>query len=229
MTPAGKPAAKPAQRGIAGKTGDPGNPGEQPVVILGAGHGTRMGGPKIFARIADVTFLERILARVREAGCPGILTVDPGFRTQVETLIGKLPPLPLRLVPTDGKQPMLASVQAGLAALDGTAEGAWLWPVDAPLLSAAGWHRARQAVHARLDAILKLRAEGRTGHPTWFPRWACDAIVAGTWEDGLQGFLAEVPSTRIARLELPGEILGDFNTPEQLAAVDRAMPPPGRR
>jgi len=196
-----------------------GNPGAQPVVILGAGHGTRMGGPKIFARIEDVTFLERILARVREAGCPAILTVDPGFHAQVEALLGKLPPLPLRLVETDGKQPMLASVQAGLTALDGTAAGAWLWPVDAPLLSPDGWRRARAAVQARPDAILKLRAGGRTGHPTWFPRWACDAIVGGIWEDGLQGFLAEVPSTRIDQLELPGETLGDFNTPEQLATA----------
>ncbi len=223
MTRSDKPTAQPARRS------DPGNPGEQPVVILGAGHGTRMGGPKIFVRIADVTFLERILARVREAGCPAILTVDPAFHAQVETLIGTLPPLPLRLVQTDGSQPMLASVQAGLTALDGTAEGAWLWPVDAPLLSAAGWRRARAAVHERLDAIWKLRAEGRTGHPTWFPRWACDAIMAGTWEDGLQGFLAEVPAARIAQLELPGEILGDFNTPEQLAAAETAAQSPGRR
>jgi CTP:molybdopterin cytidylyltransferase MocA len=195
------------------------DPRAQPVVILGAGHGTRMGGPKVFARIEGVTFLERILMRVREAGCPAILTVDAGFHRRVEALLGSLPPLPLRLVEVDGTLAMLASVQAGLAALDGTAEGAWLWPVDAPLLSAEGWRRARAAAGAAAERILKLRADGRTGHPLWLPRWACAAVAAGSWADGLLGFLAGVPPERIAHLDLPGETLGDFNTPAQLAAA----------
>ena len=195
------------------------DPRAQPALILGAGHGTRMGGPKVFARIDGVTFLERILMRVREAGCPAILTVDAGFHAEVEALLGTLPPLPLRLVEVEGTLPMLASVQAGLAALDGTAEGAWLWPVDAPLLSAEGWRKARAAAGARPERILKLRAGGRTGHPLWLPRWACAAVAAGSWADGLLGFLAGVPPERIAQLELPGETLGDFNTPAQLAAA----------
>jgi len=199
----------------------PPDPRAQPAVILAAGHGVRMGGPKVFARIEGVTFLERILMRVREAGCPAIVTVDAGFRARVEALLGKLPPLPLRLVEVDGTRPMLASARAGLAALDGTAEGAWLWPVDAPLLSAEGWRRARAEASGRTELILKLRAEGRTGHPIWLPRWACTAIAGGSWEDGLLGFLAGIPAARIAQLDLPGETLGDFNTPAQLASAGR--------
>jgi len=189
----------------------------QPVVVLAAGHGTRMGGPKAFAQVGSATFLERILARIGEAGCPAIVTVDPEFRPRVEALLKGLPRTAARLVAVDGRLPMLASVQAGVSALDRAARGAWLWPVDAPLLSAEGWRRARETVAAQPEAILKLHAQGRTGHPTWFPRWACDAIAAGRWEDGLLGFLAAVPPERIAHLELPGETLADFNTPEQLA------------
>jgi CTP:molybdopterin cytidylyltransferase MocA len=176
-----------------------------------------MGGPKIFATAGSATFLERILARIREAGCPAILTVDPAFRGRVEALLKGLPPAGVRLIDVDGTLPMLASVQAGLSALDPAAWGAWLWPVDAPLLSAQGWRRARETVAADPEAVLKLRANGRTGHPAWFPRWACAAIAAGRWTDGLRGFLAGVPPERIARLDLPGETLSDFNTPEQLA------------
>ena len=196
-------------------------PSAQPVVILGAGHGTRMGGPKVFAEAGGVTFLERIVERIGEARCPALLTVDAGFRARVEALLKRLPRLSLRLIEVDGKLPMLASVQAGVAALDPAAQGAWLWPVDAPLLSAEGWLRARQTVAERPQAILKLRTQGRTGHPIWLPRWACEAVAQGRWADGLLGFLAEVPAERIAHLDLPGETLSDFDTPEQLAALRR--------
>ncbi len=196
-------------------------PSAQPVVILGAGHGTRMGGPKVFAEVGGVTFLQRIVDRIGEACCPAVLTVDAAFRARVEALLMRLPRVRLRLIEVDGNLPMLASVQTGLAKLDAAAQGAWLWPVDAPMLSAEGWLRARQTVAAQPQAILKLRTQGRTGHPIWLPRWACEAVAEGRWSDGLQGFLAEVPAGRIAHLELPGETLGDFNTPEQLAAVRR--------
>jgi CTP:molybdopterin cytidylyltransferase MocA len=202
----------------------------QPAVILAAGHGTRMGGPKVFTELGGITFLERILMRMREASCLVILVVDPLFRTRVEALVAAigqsaaLPAFPLHWVEADGKQPMLATVQAGLGALDSEtlntgSLGAWVWPVDAPLLSAEGWRRARARVNAAPDVILKLRTGGHTGHPTWFPRWACDGIRSQSWEDGLLGFLKTVPAERIAQLELPAEILGDFNTPEQLAAA----------
>jgi CTP:molybdopterin cytidylyltransferase MocA len=194
------------------------DPRAQPVLILAAGHGTRMGGPKAFARLDGETFLERILARVREAACPAILAVDPAHRSRIEAVLAAIPPLPVRVVEADGTLPMLASVQAAIGALDGTAQGAWVWPVDAPLLSSPGWLKARAAVAQRDDVVLKLSAGGRTGHPVWFPRWACMAILASSWDEGLMGFLAEVPGDRIVILDLPGEVLSDFNTPEQLAS-----------
>jgi CTP:molybdopterin cytidylyltransferase MocA len=178
-----------------------------------------MGGPKVFTYFEGSTFLERILARAREAGAPVILTVDPIFRVGAVALVSKLPPHPVRLVDADGTQPMLASVQTGLGIIEPGAAGAWVWPVDAQLLSADGWRRAREAVTATPHAILKLRTRGRTGHPTWFPRWACEAILSRMWGEGLLGFLRTVRPDRIAVLELDSETIRDFNTPEQLTAA----------
>jgi CTP:molybdopterin cytidylyltransferase MocA len=178
-----------------------------------------MGGPKAFTALGGVTFLERILARAREAGCPVLLAVDPAFRVRVETLLATLPPVQARLLEADGTRPMLETVQAGVRGLDGAARGAWVWPVDAPLLSADGWRKVRANVHEDPDHIVKLRTEGRTGHPTWFPRWAISDIRAGHWENGLLGFLKGMRPERVRLLDLPGEVLNDFNTPEELAAV----------
>ncbi len=200
--------------------------GGQPVLILAAGHGKRMGGPKVFARHGGRTFLEWILERCRESQSRVTMVVDPRFRPQVEALLNAPSATggtqALRLVEADGTLPMLASVRAGLAGLAGAepgAAGCWVWPVDAPFISAAAWLRAARTVAEQPASILKLRSGGKTGHPLWLPDWALARIRSGDWPNGLLGFLAECPPERIRALELPGEDVRDFNTPEQLASL----------
>ena len=190
------------------------------VVVLGAGHGTRMGLPKIFALYEGQTFLQRILARCRETAQPVILVLDAQFRGRVLDLLQQLPNAQPRLVEADGTAPMMASVQAALNTGD-CGDGFWCWPVDAPFLSAPGWVRALEAVEGAPDAIWKLSQGGETGHPVWFPDWAVPRILAGDWPNGLLGLLEEC-AERICVLELEGEELGDFNTREQLAAHGRS-------
>ena len=187
------------------------------VVLLGAGHGRRMGGPKIFTRHGGRTFLERVLSRCAQSGSRVILTVDAGFAREVDALLAQLPfPRPTT-VTCDGNLPMLASVQAALKSLpDG--EGFWLWPVDAPFISQRGWALAMKTARDDPDAVWKLRVDGKTGHPIWFPPWSVAEIEAGQWKDGLLGFLADFTG-RIRILNLDGEEIADFNTPQGLAGV----------
>ncbi len=188
-----------------------------PVVLLGAGHGRRMGGPKVFKRHGGRTFLERVLSRCAESGSRVILTVDAGFAREVDALLAQWPfPRPTT-VTCDGGLPMLASVQAALEALP-HGEGFWLWPVDAPFISQSGWAQAVKTARGEPDAVWKLRVDGKTGHPIWFPPWSVAEIGQGQWNDGLLGFLAEFAG-RIRILTLDGEVIADFNTPQRLAAV----------
>jgi CTP:molybdopterin cytidylyltransferase MocA len=186
-----------------------------------------MGGPKLFREHGGRTFLERILTRCRESGSPAILVIDPRFRGDTEILLQRLSQPKPALVEADGDQPMLASLQAALqsptfAASRGSDAGFWLWPVDAPFLSKAGWSRARDAVHGDPDAVWKLRAGGKTGHPIWFPAWSGAEIGNGTWPNGLLGFLA-AHGDRIRILPLEGEWIADFNTPESVAAIPDSL------
>jgi CTP:molybdopterin cytidylyltransferase MocA len=181
-----------------------------------------MGGPKAFTRFGDRTFLERILDRCAESGSAVTVTVDPRFKARVLALL-KSRPMPrahlhLRWVEVDGRQPMLASVQAALAA-GGCEAGCWLWPVDAPFLSPAGWRLLCSAVAANAAQILKPQSDGRSGHPVWFPGWAVPRMLQGHWPNGLLGFLAECPPEQFRKLDLPGEHLNDVDTPEELAAM----------
>lgn len=208
------------------RTGDRAN-GMQPamsaaagpaVIVLAAGHGTRMGGPKAFAEHHGRTFLERILERCRESGARVTLVSDPRFKARMEALLARLPPPFPRLVEADGTRDMLDSLQAALRA--GPYEpGCWLWPVDAPFISAAGWRRATEQAARDPGAIWKLRVRGRTGHPLWLPSCLGPAILGGHWPDGLRGFLATVPPERIQALALDDEYLDDVDTPQQLAGL----------
>lgn len=54
-------------------------PAEDPLfaVVLAAGRGTRMGGPKALVRVDGVTLAERHAARLVEAGCARVVIVVP--------------------------------------------------------------------------------------------------------------------------------------------------------
>ena len=195
----------------------------QAVLVLGAGQGRRMGGPKLFATHQGRGFLERILTRCRESGARVTLVSDPRHSGRLDALLAGMPPHLLapfpRIVHGSGEADMLASVRAALGA--GPYEpGCWLWPVDAPFISADGWRRAVETVAAEPEWIWKLRVQGNTGHPVWFPSWSAPLILAGTWRDGLRGFLAGVAAEKIRILPLEGEFLADVNTPEELEGVD---------
>ncbi|MBI4082821.1 MAG: nucleotidyltransferase family protein [Candidatus Lambdaproteobacteria bacterium] len=206
MPPAAEPPADTGRRAAA-----------QPVLILAAGHGTRLGGPKAFIAVGGPTFAERILARCAEAGAPVTLVLDPRHGARWAALLARWQGPAPRRFEADGTRPMVESVRVALAAGD-FGQGVWVWPVDAPFLSAAGWRAARAAVAGAPLAIWKLRAEGRSGHPLWLPGWACTAVGERDWPDGLRGLLtAHLDSVRV--LELPGERLYDVDTPEALAAL----------
>lgn len=193
-----------------------------PVIVLGAGRGKRFGGPKLFAEHKGRGFLERILTRCHETGARVTLVTDPRDKTRLETLLTSLPPVltaPFpRIVQADGEADMMASARAALT--HGPYEpGFWLWPVDAPFISAGGWRRAVETAAGDSNVVWKLRVQGRTGHPIWFPFHTAQAILAGSWPDGLRGFLATQAPERIQALALEDEFLDDVDTPEKLAGL----------
>ena len=202
----------------------------QLVLIVGAGLGRRMGGAKLFLHHQGRGFLAQILARCKESGSPWVLVYPRGKAERVEELlasIGDVTPA-LAMVEGDGTQPMLGSVQTGLKAAKAAGAfpnaganpdgclGCWVWPVDAPGISAQGWREAVATVQAQPDQVWKLQSNGKTGHPSWFPDWAVEIIIQGDWPDGLLGFLAGIKE-KIRSIELSGENLRDFNTPQELA------------
>jgi CTP:molybdopterin cytidylyltransferase MocA len=198
------------------------------AILLAAGEGRRLGGPKALLRIAGIpgdaaasdglaplvstTFLARcafILAR------PGVFSVVAVLGHEAARVVaeGHIS-LTLSTVVNDGyRQGMLTSVWRGLdAAEEGGAEAILLHPVDHPLLAAETVDRVVAALQEGA-AIAVPSYAGRRGHPAGFARRAWPALRSAAADRGARGVLADHPDWVVHVTGDPGCRAG-IDTPE---------------
>jgi CTP:molybdopterin cytidylyltransferase MocA len=103
------------------------------VLVLAAGAGTRMGGPKLFARVRGSTFSSHIARALHTVGWPSLWVLRS--ENQLAPLKELLNILPDVCINSDPDGDMLSSIQAAL--LTPTTHLYQLfciWPVDFPLI-----------------------------------------------------------------------------------------------
>ncbi len=205
----------------ATKSGDDDAPS---AVILAAGRGRRMGGPKALARWAGTPFVLLVARTFREAGCPAVVVVAGAGADEVQAVLRGLDGVTVVRVP-DPSAPMLASVRAGAAAAPGAEErGVLFHPVDAPRVTAAAIRRLLASATARepgtVDAVVAA-CGGRRGHPLWVaPARAAELRdVPPDHPDGLRGWMRD-RRWRVESAETDDAfVLDDFDTKEELDHV----------
>jgi molybdenum cofactor cytidylyltransferase len=182
------------------------------LVIVGAGAGTRFGGPKAEATLADgVRFLDAIVEIARSAGLDPIVAVLPP---------GVAAPAGVRVVtnPNPASE-QIASARLGLAQLTSApVTSALLWPVDHPFVRL-------ESVLAILDAarrtgahIVVPRHDGRRGHPAWFHRDTWRELM--TVADGGARAVIRADASRVSEVPVPDRgVLRDIDTPGDLEGV----------
>ena len=169
-------------------------------LVLAAGAGRRMGGPKGLLRSAPSgpTLVETAVARLHEAGVGEVLVVVGASAPAVASLAEKAG---ARVVEApDWDEGMGASLRHGLEALAGTgAQAALVMLVDLPDVGSAAHVRvlevarasAASAADGGLGSLLVRAAyDGRPGHPVLLGREHWDAIREGAVGDrGARGHL----------------------------------------
>jgi CTP:molybdopterin cytidylyltransferase MocA len=177
------------------------------ALILAAGSGTRIGGPKALLRIGGESFLARaarVLAR------PGVDAVAAVVDRQVlAAQPGAAATLLLNPRPEDG---MLSSILRGLDEAEAAgADAVLLHPVDHPLVEPATVDRVVAGL--RGGAVIAVPAHGsRRGHPGGFARAAWAALRAAPAARGARAVLAEHPEWVVHVPGDPGCVLG-IDTP----------------
>lgn len=147
-------------------------------IVLAAGGGSRMGGPKALLRDADGGWLARATSVLLAAGCERVVVVL-GAGAQAARALMPANPGVTSVVADRWGEGMSHSLRAGLAAATGDA--AVLTLVDLPGLP-AGVVRRMCAAPVSADSLRRATYDGRPGHPVLLGRahWAAIAEqVAG--------------------------------------------------
>jgi molybdenum cofactor cytidylyltransferase len=100
------------------------------AVILAAGAGRRMGGPKALLVVDGETLLRRVVRTALAAGCAPVVAVVGPWDPELEDLDVLVVPNP------EADEGMASSIRAGLAALPEGVEAMLLLAVDQPAVDA---------------------------------------------------------------------------------------------
>jgi CTP:molybdopterin cytidylyltransferase MocA len=179
------------------------------VVIVGAGAGTRFGGPKARATLSDGRrFLDAIVETAKSAGLdPVIAVLPPGVAAPegVRVVVNAKP-----------ESEQIVSVRLGLAQLTSApVTSALLWPVDHPFVNL-------ESVLAILDAARRTGAhivvpvhDSRRGHPAWFHRDTWRELM--TVPDGGARTVIRADPSRVSEVGVSDRgVLRDIDTCEDL-------------
>ncbi len=172
------------------------------AILLAAGEGRRIGGPKALLRLGETSFLAHCARLLGRPGVEGVVSVLGAEAERVRSESG-LDPDVLTLVNAGWREGgMLSSALAGLdAAIRLGADAVLLHPVDHPAV-------APQTIDAVIAALLGgariavPSVVGRRGHPGGFGRAASRAgATAGAGRAGLRSQTsAKAPPTATPRI-----------------------------
>lgn len=181
------------------------------AVILAAGSGQRMGGPKALLRIDGETLLQRAARAALSAGCrPVVAVVGKG--------VPDLGPLEVQVVVnSESAEGMGSSIRAGISALPANTEAVLLLTVDQPAVNAT---LLRQLLTRFAEDPTRPAAcayAGTLGIPAILPVRLFSDLLVLRGDHGAKGILLREDT---ATLPFPeGE--RDLDTPEDLEAFRR--------
>jgi molybdenum cofactor cytidylyltransferase len=189
------------------------------AVVLAAGEGRRMGGPKALVPLEGTTFVQRCVERLDRPGVAGTVVVVGPLQDRVAELLPGIACVPNPRA-SDG---MLGSVLRGLDAAEARgADAVLLHPVDHPLVEVPTVDRVvRALLDGALIAVPSL--EGRRGHPGGFARAAWPALRAAEPARGARMVLADHPDW-IVHVEGDAGCVAGIDTPADYARLIGPLP-----
>ena len=188
-------------------------------VVLAAGEGRRIGGPKALLRAQGESFLARCLRLLAEAGADPLIGVLGHEAERVAAEAGA-PPEAVLVANHRHREGMLSSVLCGVTEAETRgAEALLLHPVDHPLVSPETLRRLMTALEAGARIAVPSHA-GRRGHPAGFAAEAWLGLREAPPQAGARALLAAHPDW-IVHVPADASCLLGIDTPVDYA---RAFP-----
>jgi nicotine blue oxidoreductase len=191
------------------------------AVVLAAGEGRRMGGPKALVAFAGTTFVQRCVLLLGRPGVSEVVVVVGPLQDRVAALVPGATCL-ANPRPADG---MLSSILCGLAAAEARdADALLLHPVDHPLVAPETVDRVLAALQGGSRIAVPSHGE-RRGHPGGFAREAWPALRAASPDRGARAVLADHPEWIVHVPGDPGCVAG-IDTPQDYERLVGSTVPP---
>jgi len=183
------------------------------AIVLAAGEGRRMGGPKALLPIGDSSFLAHACRLLARPGVKAVVAVIGAGAEQVRDRSGVSDEVTL-VANERWREGMLSSVWRGLDAAEALgAEAVLLHPVDHPRVAPGTVDRVVAALEQGAFAAVPTH-EGRRGHPGGFGHEALRALRVAPLDRGARAVL-ETHAERVVHVEGDAGCVVGINTPEQ--------------
>ena len=184
------------------------------AVVLSAGESSRMGRPKALLPIDGETFIERIVAALKQTRVGKIIVILGHNASELQPKISHLPVE--ILINTDYKLGQLSSLQLAVRhlQLDHDCDGMLVHLVDHPYLTPALVQEMIRRFYETKKRIIVPKFHGKRGHPVIFSRELFAELLSAPVD---QGAKAVVNAHRADTLEIETEEAGialDIDTPE---------------
>ncbi len=194
-------------------------------LLLAAGAGRRMGGPKALVELDGEPLVRRGIRLLADGGCSPVVVVVGAAAQEVRPLCSGA-----QVVEAAGwRAGMGASLQAGLRALDADVDACVVALVDQPLVSAVAVVQLRAAHAAGAVAAVATYA-GKPRNPVLLDRrtWA-GVTASATGDEGARSWLRGHPDL-VVQVDCTGAgSPDDLDTPADLTALRTALLREGTR
>lgn len=196
------------------------------AIVLAAGEGRRMGGPKALVPVGEGTFLSRACRLFARPGIAAVVAVLGAEAERVRRAAG-IPPEAKVAVNERWREGMLTSVWVGLDAAEALgAEAVLLHPVDNPFVAPATIDAVVAALAKGAEIAVPSHA-GRRGHPAGFARSCWPALRAAPSDRGARAVLRENPGL-VVHVPAGEDCLVDLDSPRDVILARRRLPGRGQ-
>ena len=185
-------------------------------IVLAAGRGERMGGPKALLILDGEPLYLRHVRRARQAGCADVLLVTS------REVARQLPPEPGMRIVLSEEDETSGSLARACAEL-GEAAFVLITPVDAVPASEHAIALLREAIGEGAEAATPS-FEGRGGHPVLCRRAVLTPYVGARPFPTLRDTLARLGATRVRVEVTDPNVTRDLDLPEDIRALTGAAP-----
>lgn len=152
------------------------------AIILAAGESSRMGSPKALLQIQGKTFLEHLVATLRNAGLHEIRVV---LGHDSDKIITQLPDLNVSFIINENYQKgQLSSIQAAIRSVPKDCDAIMICPIDRPLISPELIKTLIEAYSKSKPPIVIPIFDAKRGHPIIFSSSLFPEVLRAPYDIG---------------------------------------------